>query len=108
MSFFSSIRKFDAYTKPVEDFRERTVSGAIITILCTILCLALFLSEVSYYMATEVISELQVDNSWGRKMVINLDVTMTHLPSNYFSIDAMETDLFALRHTSVYKIDLSV
>ena len=102
MSFFSSIRKFDAYTKPVEDFRERTVSGAVITILCTILCLALFVSELSYYMTTEIISELQVDNSRGRKMVINLDVTMTHLPCNYFSIDAMETDIYSLRQTSFF------
>jgi len=93
MSFLSNIRKFDAYTKPVEDFRERTVAGAVITILCSILCLILFLSEIRYYMTTEIVSELQVDNSRGKKMIINLDITMGHMPCNYFSIDAMETDL---------------
>ena len=46
MGLLSSIRKFDAYTKPVEDFRERTVTGAVITIICTILCLILFISEL--------------------------------------------------------------
>ena len=92
MSFFASIRKFDAYSKPVEDFRERTVTGAVITILCSILCLILFISEVKFYMNTEIISELQVDNSRGRKMAINIDITMNKMPCNYFSIDAMETD----------------
>lgn len=92
MSFFANIRKLDAYTKPVEDFRERTVTGAVITILCSILCLILFLSEVRYYLTTEIISELQVDNSRGKKMVINLDISMSQMPCNYFSIDAMETD----------------
>ena len=38
-----------------------------------------------------MISELQVDNSRGRKMIINLDIEMSQLPCNYFSIDAMET-----------------
>lgn len=90
MSFFANIRKLDAYTKPVEDFRERTVTGAIITILCSILCLILFLSEVRYYLTTEIISELQVDNSRGKKMVINLDISMSQMPCNYFSIDAMD------------------
>ena len=27
MSVFASLKQFDAYSKPVEDFRERTVTG---------------------------------------------------------------------------------
>ena len=27
MTIFTSLKRFDAYTKPVEDFRERTVTG---------------------------------------------------------------------------------
>ena len=42
-----------------------------------------------YHLGTEIVSELQVDNSRGTKMNINIDLTMTHLPCNYFSIDAM-------------------
>lgn len=49
------------------------------------------LKELKYYLTTDILSELQVDNSRGRKMVINLDIEMSHLPCNYFSIDAMET-----------------
>ena len=44
-------------------------------------------------MEVEVISELQVDNSRGTKMFINIDLTMSHLPCNYFSVDAMGTVL---------------
>merc|ERR1712113_402611 len=42
-------------------------------------------------METEIISELQVDNSRGTKMLINIDFTMSNLPCNYFSVDAMGT-----------------
>ena len=49
MNVFTGLRKFDAYSKPVEDFRERTVTGAVITILCSIVCIALFISEISNY-----------------------------------------------------------
>ena len=46
MNVFTGLRKFDAYSKPVEDFRERTITGAIITIACSIICLILFISEI--------------------------------------------------------------
>jgi len=90
MSVFAGLKQFDAYSKPVEDFRERTVTGAIITICCSIVCLILFVNEIRYHMEVEVISELQVDNSRGTKMFINIDLTMSHLPCNYFSVDAMD------------------
>ena len=44
-----------------------------------------------YQLGTEVVSELQVDNSRGTKMLINIDFTMSNLPCNYFSVDAMGT-----------------
>ena len=50
MNVFLGLRKFDAYSKPVEDFRERTVTGAVITILCSIVCIALFISEIRDYL----------------------------------------------------------
>lgn len=90
MTLFTSLKRFDAYTKPVEDFRERTVTGAIITICCSIVCILLFISEIRYHLETEIISELQVDNSRGTKMLINIDFTMSNLPCNYFSVDAMD------------------
>jgi len=90
MGFLSQIRRFDAYTKPVEDFRERTVTGAVITICCSLLCMLLFFSELNYYLTTEVVSELRVDNTRGGKLVMNLDLTVAGLPCNYFSIDAMD------------------
>ena len=32
MSVFASLKQFDAYSKPVEDFRERTVTGEFFSI----------------------------------------------------------------------------
>ena len=33
MTIFTSLKRFDAYTKPVEDFRERTVTGLDLKLL---------------------------------------------------------------------------
>ena len=50
--------------------------------------------RIRYHLETEIISELQVDNSRGTKMLINIDFTMSNLPCNYFSVDAMGTGYF--------------
>eukprot|EP00047_Mylnosiga_fluctuans_P011784 m.22809 g.22809 ORF g.22809 m.22809 type:complete len:437 (-) comp3803_c0_seq1:132-1442(-) len=89
-SFFSRLRRFDAYPKTLEDFREKTFSGAAVSIVAAVLMLALFASEINYFLTTEVQPELFVDTSRNEKMRINVDVMFHHLPCGYLSIDVMD------------------
>lgn len=102
---FTKLRNFDAYPKTLEDFRVKTFSGAAVTVVSSVIMIFLFLSELQYYLATDVIDELFVDMSRGDKLRINVDVTMHHLPCAFVTLDAM--DVSGQRqinvHTTLYK-----
>jgi hypothetical protein len=87
---FKRLKHFDAYSKPLEDFRVRTVSGALITIACTISILVLFIYEWRAYMTIEVDQELFVDITRNQKLTINIDMTFPHLPCDLLSLDVMD------------------
>ncbi|GAB6029813.1 Endoplasmic reticulum-Golgi intermediate compartment protein 3 [Chamberlinius hualienensis] len=89
-TIFNSIRKFDAYPKTLEDFRIKTYSGAIVTILSGILMTILFISELSYYLTPEIKEDIFVDLSRGNKLRINLDVVMPRIPCSLISIDSLD------------------
>jgi hypothetical protein len=84
------LKHFDAYSKPLEDFRVKTVSGALITIACTISIVILFVYEWQAYMRIEVDQELFVDITRNQKLTINMDMTFPRLPCDLLSLDVMD------------------
>ena len=52
MSIIDVIKKLDAFPKTIEDFRVKTTSGAIVSIISVILMTCLFLSELRYFLKT--------------------------------------------------------
>jgi len=90
MDFISKIKSFDAYPKTLDDFRVRTFSGALVSIISGIFILWLFFSEIALYLSTDVQPELFVDTTRGEKLQINMDVVFHKLPCAYLSVDAMD------------------
>uniref|UniRef100_A0A8C4QPD8 Endoplasmic reticulum-Golgi intermediate compartment protein n=1 Tax=Eptatretus burgeri TaxID=7764 RepID=A0A8C4QPD8_EPTBU len=80
---FARLRRFDAFSKPLEDFRVKTCGGAIVTAVSGVLMMVLFVSELHYYMSKEIRSELYVDPSRGQKLRIEVDLEFPHLPCMY-------------------------
>ncbi|KAH6560727.1 hypothetical protein BASA50_007239 [Batrachochytrium salamandrivorans] len=89
-SIFSSLKKYDAYAKPLDDFRIRTTSGALVTVLSTIFILFLTMSEFVDWYQKEMLTSLEVDKGRKEKMIINMNVTFHHLPCYLISIDVMD------------------
>ena len=89
---FARLRHFDAYPKPLEDFRVKTLSGAIITIFATFSIMILFFYEWRSYTAIEVDQELFVDLTRNQKLTINLNVTFPFLPCSLISVTCFKND----------------
>lgn len=62
------------------------------TILSSIVIVALVLLEFNAYVALEVNEELFVDTMRNQKLQINLDITMPRISCDYLSLDAMALD----------------
>jgi endoplasmic reticulum-Golgi intermediate compartment protein 3 len=84
------LKDFDAYAKPLEDFRIKTITGATVSIISTFLILFLLWSEFSDWMRVEMVPSLQVDKSRKERMHINLNMTFPKLPCFSFSIDVKD------------------
>ena len=87
---FKRLQHFDAYPKPLEDFRVKTVSGALITVFSTLAIILLAVYEWQSYFRVDVDQELFVDLTRNPKLTINLNLTFSHLPCDLLSVDAMD------------------
>ncbi|KAK9834138.1 hypothetical protein WJX81_001409 [Elliptochloris bilobata] len=88
--FFNKLKSLDAYPKVNEDFFQRTLSGGVITIASSLIMIALFLSELSFFLTVTKTNELSVDTSRGELLQINFDITFPALPCEWLSLDAMD------------------
>lgn len=84
------LKRLDLYPKAAEEYRVRTVTGAVVSIACTFLVLILAMSEFSAYLTVQVAPELTVDTSFGEMLRIDLDITFLAMPCVNLVIDAMD------------------
>ncbi|TGZ75422.1 hypothetical protein CRM22_000378 [Opisthorchis felineus] len=92
--------QFDAFAKPLKDFRVQTVSGALVSILSSVVILFLFFSELIAYTTPQAKQEIVVDIDRGRKLLIELDVSYLFIPCTMLNLDTMDS-------TGEQKIDVN-
>lgn len=91
MSLFASLRNFDAYTKPLEDFRVRTIAGGTVTLLSSFLIVLLLVTETINFLRIDVVEQLYVDSTSSEQRVdVNFDVTFKKLPCSFVTVDVMD------------------
>lgn len=66
---FAKFKRFDFHIKAVDGVNQKTILGAIITLLSTVLVIVLILSEISLFLKIDVISRMVADNTVGIESV---------------------------------------
>ena len=84
------VRKLDAYPKTLDDFRVRTVEGAVVSLFSIVFMVFLFFSELSYYTTTQTVDVLSVDQGLKEKLTINFNVTFPSTSCALISMSAMD------------------
>jgi endoplasmic reticulum-Golgi intermediate compartment protein 3 len=86
----SSLKDYDAYAKPLEDFRVKTATGASITLASIFIIFVLITSEFHDWLKVDMVPSLEVDKSRKELMQINLNITFPKIPCFLLSIDVMD------------------
>ena len=86
------MERLDIFPKTFDDFKERTLGGALISIVCCLLALSLFTAEFAQYRAVETVDRLDVDTRTlaNSKLSINLDVVLPSLPCDEIVMDVVD------------------
>ncbi|XP_065164178.1 endoplasmic reticulum-Golgi intermediate compartment protein 3 [Atheta coriaria] len=91
MSILEKLRRFDAYSKTLDDFRIQTYGGATVTIVSITIMSLLIWVELNDYMTPNIEEELFVDTSRSPNIQISLDVIFPRISCDFLSLDAMDS-----------------
>jgi len=85
-----SFAKLDIFPKTLQEFRHRTQTGAIVSIVCATLIATLTMIELADFVQVKTHDHLTVDTSRGQKLRININITFPALPCAVLSLDALD------------------
>ena len=74
------LSSFDVYPKTLKEYRQRTFTGAVVSVVCSILIVLLTGIEVFDFAKVRTDDHLFVDTGRGQQMRINIDITFPALP----------------------------
>eukprot|EP00386_Alphamonas_edax_P011691 GDKI01036842.1.p1 GENE.GDKI01036842.1~~GDKI01036842.1.p1 ORF type:complete len:354 (-),score=106.93 GDKI01036842.1:285-1346(-) len=91
-AIISTVKNLDLYRKVPRDISEPTVSGALVSIVSTVLMLVLFISELQSFLRIKTESEMHIDpvDHENDMLQINLDIDIFKMPCEILSLDAQD------------------
>jgi len=78
------------YRKVPRDLTEATLAGGTISIISTIVMAYLFVTNFSAFLTVDTKTSIVLDASQEKKLQINFDVTLHHLPCRFASLDIVD------------------
>uniref|UniRef100_A0A7S0LRI5 Thioredoxin domain-containing protein n=1 Tax=Coccolithus braarudii TaxID=221442 RepID=A0A7S0LRI5_9EUKA len=75
------------YRKVPRDLTEATLAGGTISLLSSIVMAYLFITNFSTYLQVDTTTAVRLDESQEKKILINFNVTLHHLPCRFASVD---------------------
>ena len=84
------LSSFDVYPKTLQEFRERTMTGAVVSLVCAVLIVLLAGIELADFLTVKKSEHLFVDTSRGKPLQININITFPALPCSVISLDTLD------------------
>jgi len=87
----TQLKRFDVYSKVHDDYRIKTQSGGLISLVSIIIMAVLFITELNNYLTVEVVDHIIVDTTLNQKLPIGLNITFPHLRCDEVSVDTVDS-----------------
>ena len=85
------VKKFDVHSKVHEDYRVKTRSGGMVSLLSMFAILLLFLTELSGYLNPEVVDHIIVDTTLDQRLPIGVNITFPNLHCEDVYVDTIDS-----------------
>ena len=89
-SFVRTIKSLDINPKTLDDFKEKTGSGAAVSLISMSIIFLLVVSELRAYLTPVTTDHLYVDTTRGERIRINVNMTFPNMPCSGLNLVAMD------------------
>ena len=86
-SIMEWLKSVHFYRKVPADLTEATLAGGTISLLSSLAMAYLFVSNFRSFLQIETVTSVRLDESQEKKIQINFNVTLHHLPCRFASVD---------------------
>ncbi|KAJ9438470.1 Protein disulfide-isomerase 5-4 [Diplonema papillatum] len=84
-------KKIDSFRTIPRDLSESTRHGAVLTVVAAVLCVVLFMCELSAYLTVTVRTRIVMDSNQDQLLKINFDVTMHDLDCSHVTVGVWDS-----------------
>mmetsp|Transcript_13620 Transcript_13620/g.29495 ORF Transcript_13620/g.29495 Transcript_13620/m.29495 type:complete len:401 (+) Transcript_13620:147-1349(+) len=89
-SFLKGLAVWDSFSRTVDEYRERTVSGGVISMISVALISTLIVSELVSYLTVERHTEFMVDRTREDQLRIFIDIDFPAMSCELLGVDVLE------------------